>query len=111
MGADTLSIVNVKGSSIARESDMVIYTHAGPEISVASTKAYIVQLAVFYLISFALAYAHGTISKEECMRLTKELQEVPNLIDVILKTPDNCQYVASQLINDENLLYIGRSQE
>ena len=108
MGADTLSIVNVKGSSIARESDMVIYTHAGPEISVASTKAYIVQLAVFYLISFALAYAHGTISKEECMRLTKELQEVPNLIDIILKTPDNCQYVASQLINDENLLYIGR---
>ena len=100
-GAETLSIVNVKGSSIARESDMVLYTHAGPEISVASTKAYIVQLSVFYLLSFAIAYAHGAISKEECMRLTAELQNVP-------KTPDNCQYVASQLVNKENLLYIGR---
>lgn len=108
MGADTLSIVNVKGSSIARESDMVLYTHAGPEISVASTKAYIVQLSVFYLLAFAIAYANEKISKEECKRLTAELQNVPNMIDVILKTPDNCQYVASQLINDENLLYIGR---
>lgn len=107
-GAETLSIVNVKGSSIARESDMVIYTHAGPEISVASTKAYIVQLSVFYLLSFAIAYAHGAISKEECMRLTAELQNVPNMLEVVLKTPDNCQYVASQLVNKENLLYIGR---
>ncbi|MGN0595199.1 MAG: glutamine--fructose-6-phosphate transaminase (isomerizing), partial [Hominimerdicola sp.] len=107
-GADTLSIVNVKGSSIARESDMVIYTHAGPEISVASTKAYIVQLAVFYLLAFELSYARGAISKEECMRLTKQLENVPNMIDVILKTPDNCQFVASQLVGDENLLYIGR---
>ena len=105
-GAETLSIVNVKGSS--RESDMVLYTHAGPEISVASTKAYIVQLSVFYLLSFAIAYAHGAISKEECMRLTAELQNVPNMLEVVLKTPDNCQYVASQLVNKENLLYIGR---
>lgn len=107
-GADTLSIVNVKGSSIARESDMVIYTHAGPEISVASTKAYIVQLAVFYLLAFELSYARGAIFKEECMRLTKQLENVPNMIDVILKTPDNCQFVASQLVGNENLLYIGR---
>ena len=107
-GAETLSIVNVKGSSIARESDMVLYTHAGPEISVASTKAYIVQLSVFYLLSFAIAYAHGAISKEECMRLTAELQNVPNMLEVVLRTPDNCQYVASQLVNKENLLYIGR---
>ena len=85
-GAETLSIVNVKGSSIARESDMVLYTHAGPEISVASTKAYIVQLSVFYLLSFAIAYAHGAISKEECMRLTAELQNVPNMLEVVLKT-------------------------
>lgn len=62
-GAETLSIVNVKGSSIARESDMVLYTHAGPEISVASTKAYIVQLSVFYLLSFAIAYAHRSYLK------------------------------------------------
>ena len=74
----------------------------------ASTKAYIVQLSVFYLLSFAIAYAHGAISKEECMRLTAELQNVPNMLEVVLKTPDNCQYVASQLVNKENLLYIGR---
>lgn len=107
-GADTLSIVNVKGSSIARESDMVLYTHAGPEISVASTKAYMVQLSVFYLIAFALAYADGKISIEECKRLTSELQNVPAVIDKILEKPGDCQYVASQLVNSENLLYIGR---
>lgn len=107
-GADTLAIVNVKGSSIARDSDMVIYTHAGPEISVASTKAYMVQLAVFYLIAFSIAYAHEKISEEECKRLVAELQSVPDVIEEILKTPDNCQYVASQLVNAENLLYIGR---
>ncbi|MBO5448990.1 MAG: glutamine--fructose-6-phosphate transaminase (isomerizing) [Ruminococcus sp.] len=107
-GADTLSIVNVKGSSIARESDMVLYTHAGPEISVASTKAYMVQLSVFYLIAFALAYADGKISTEECKRLTSELQTVPEVIDKILEKPGDCQYVASQLVNSENLLYIGR---
>ena len=107
-GADTLSIVNVKGSSIARESDMVLYTHAGPEISVASTKAYMVQLAVFYLISFALAYANDKITEDECKRLVKQLQEVPEQIEKILETPEDCQYVASQLVNADNLLYIGR---
>lgn len=106
--ADTLAIVNVKGSSIARTADMVIYTHAGPEISVASTKAYMVQLSVFYLIAFSLAYAVGKITKDECIRLTSELQNVPYVIEEILKKPDECQYVASQLVNSENLLYIGR---
>ena len=87
---------------------MVIYTHAGPEISVASTKAYMVQLSVFYLIAFSLAYAVGKITKDECIRLTSELQNVPYVIEEILKKPDECQYVASQLVNSENLLYIGR---
>lgn len=108
MGADTLAIVNVVGSSIAREADMVVYTHAGPEISVASTKAYSVQISVFYLIAFLLAYVKGAISEEECRRLTAVLENVPNMIDVILKQEKNCQYIASQLISSENLLYIGR---
>ena len=108
MGADTLAIVNVVGSSIAREADMVIYTHAGPEISVASTKAYSVQVAVFYLFAFELAYARGAISKEECMRLTKELQSIPTMLDVVLKQDQICKYVSSTLVNAENLLYIGR---
>ena len=108
IGADTLAIVNVVGSSIAREADMVIYTHAGPEISVASTKAYSVQVAVFYLFAFELAYARGAISKEECMRLTKELQSIPTMLDVVLKQDQICKYVSSTLVNAENLLYIGR---
>lgn len=108
VGADTLAIVNVKGSSIAREADMVLYTHAGPEISVASTKAYIVQIAVFYLIAFELAFAKGAISEEECRRLTGVLQSVPGLINVVLQQAEQCKYIASKLINAGNLLYIGR---
>lgn len=108
LGADTLAIVNVVGSSIAREADMVIYTHAGPEISVASTKAYSVQISVFYLLAFLLSYVKNMISEDECKRLTSVLESVPNMIDVILKQEKSCQYVASQLINSENLLYIGR---
>lgn len=107
-GASTLAIVNVKGSSIAREADFVLYTHAGPEIAVASTKAYMVQLAVMYLFAFELAHAKGTLSTEECKRLTGELCNIPNLVESILKQKDNCQYVAYQLVNSENLLYIGR---
>lgn len=107
-GAATLAIVNVKGSSIAREADHVIYTHAGPEIAVASTKAYMVQLAVMYLFAFELAHAKGTLSEEECKRLTAELCEIPKAIESVLAQKDNCQYVASQLVNSENLLYIGR---
>lgn len=108
VGADTLAIVNVKGSSIAREADMVLYTHAGPEISVASTKAYIVQIAVFYLIAFELAFAKDAISEEECRRLTGVLQSVPDLINVVLQQAEQCKYIASKLINAGNLLYIGR---
>ena len=108
LGADTLAIVNAKGSSIAREADMVLYTHAGPEISVASTKAYMVQLAVFYLIAFELSYARGAISEEECRKYIKLLENVPNEIKSMLENPEKSQYVASKLIASENLLYIGR---
>ena len=69
-GAKTLSIVNVKGSSIARESDYVLYTHAGPEIAVASTKAYIVQLAALYLFAMRFAYVTNKITKEETKKMT-----------------------------------------
>ncbi len=107
-GAKTLAVVNVKGSSIAREADMVIYTHAGPEISVACTKAYSVQLAVMYLLAFSLAYEKGRITKDRCMELTKALQAIPNQIAQTLETEDTCQYVASKLVNADSLLYIGR---
>lgn len=108
VGADTLAIVNVKGSSIAREADMVIYTHAGPEISVASTKAYIVQISVFYLLAFELAFAKNAITEDECRRLTQVLASTPELINVVLQQAEQCKYIASKLVNADNLLYIGR---
>ena len=108
-GAKTLAIVNAKGSSIAREADMLIYTHAGPEIAVASTKAYMVQLAVMYLFAFELALAKNKITGEECKSLVNSLLEVPEKVQETLdKVLDECQYAGSSLINAESLLYIGR---
>ena len=107
-GAATLSIVNVKGSTIARESDMVIYTHAGPEISVASTKAYSVQLSIMYILAFELAFVKGKISEEECRNLTKQLSNIPEKLTEVLKLKERCQFIASRLVNAESLLYIGR---
>ncbi len=107
-GAKVLAIVNVKGSSIAREADMVLYTHAGPEISVASTKAFSVQMSVMYLLAFEMAYAKGCISKEECMRLTSELTNIPAKIEETMKCEKTVKYVASKLITAQSLLYIGR---
>ena len=108
LGADTLGIVNAKGSAIAREADMVLYTHAGPEISVASTKAYMVQLAVFYLLAFRLSYVRGAITGEQCRAYTEKLLGIPELIEKILEKPETCQFAASRLVADEHLLYIGR---
>ena len=108
VGAATLAVVNVVGSSIAREADMVIYTHAGPEISVATTKAYMVQISVMYLLAFELAYANGTIDKERCMELTAQLGQMPDIIRETLELKDTCSFVASKLVNAESLLYIGR---
>ena len=109
MGAKTLAIVNVKGSSIAREADMVIYTHAGPEIAVASTKAYMVQLSVIYLLAFEMAYAKGLVDKKKCAQLTSELVKMPQIIeDTIDSVVDMCQYVSTKLITADSLLYIGR---
>lgn len=108
LGASTLGIVNAKGSSIARESDMLIYTHAGPEIAVASTKAYMVQLSVMYLFTFELALAKEKIDEAECRRLIGLLRQTPDLIASILESADACQKISSQLINADHLLYIGR---
>lgn len=107
-GAKVLSIINVKGSSIARESDMVLYTHAGPEISVASTKAFSVQMAVMYLFAFEMAFAKGCITKEECMRLTKALESIPEMLEKTMECEQKCKYVASKLVTAQSLLYIGR---
>ncbi|MGN0327633.1 MAG: glutamine--fructose-6-phosphate transaminase (isomerizing) [Lachnospira sp.] len=107
-GADTMAIVNVKGSSIAREADMVVYTHAGPEISVASTKAYMVQVSIMYLLAFELAYANGKFTEETCREYTEKLEEMPDIIDEAILLKEKCQFAASKLVNADSLLYIGR---
>ena len=109
LGAKVMGVVNAKGSSIARESDMLVYTHAGPEIAVASTKAYMVQIAVMYLLSFELAFAKGKIDEAECKRLTAELMAMPERIGEIIKSTDEISHEAAKgLIDAESLLYIGR---
>lgn len=108
LGADTLALVNVKGSSIAREADMVMYTHAGPEISVASTKAFTVQISMMYLLAFKLAYAKKIITKEKCMAYVSKLSDIPSVIERCLEDKKNSQFAASKIMNADSLLYIGR---
>ena len=108
-GATTLAIVNAKGSSIAREADMLIYTLAGPEIAVASTKAYITQLSVVYLFAFELALAKETVSVAECKRLVSSLMKMPDAVQYVIDNcEEKCKYIATKLITADSLLYIGR---
>lgn len=110
-GAKTLSIVNVKGSAIARESDYVFYTHAGPEIAVASTKAYTAQLSAFYILAFRFAYAKGCVTKEEVSNYLKELNGVVPAIEEVLKQADYFKKISKELIYTENLFFIGRGMD
>lgn len=107
-GAFTLAIVNVVGSSIAREADSVIYTWAGPEIAVASTKAYSVQLSILYLLAFRIAFANNKISKEKVKELTAQLLTVPDKMKEILDDTTKCKFCASKFQNSHNLFFIGR---
>ncbi len=108
VGADTLAIVNVVGSSIAREAKMVMYTYAGPEISVASTKAYMVQCAFMYLLAFRVAFARGRIDETECRRLISVLETIPDKISDVISDLDPYKKAASKLMGADSLLYIGR---
>ncbi len=108
IGADTLAIVNVVGSSIAREAKMVMYTLAGPEISVCSTKAYMVQAAFMYLLAFRVAFAREKIDEETCKQLIAEMLEIPSKVQLCVDDQAQYQRVASKLISADSLLYIGR---
>lgn len=108
LGAATLAVVNVKYSAIAREADMCIHTLAGPEIAVASTKAYSVQIASLYLLAFRFAFARGAISAEELKTLTARLSTAPKAIADVIENANECQFIASQLVNTETLFFIGR---
>ena len=107
-GAKTLAVVNVKGSSIARESDYVLYTHAGPEIAVASTKAYTAQLAALYLLVFRFAYVAGKISAEEVSGYMKELDGVGELIEKVLERKEQVKELSKRLTPVQDLFFIGR---
>jgi glucosamine--fructose-6-phosphate aminotransferase (isomerizing) len=109
LGARVLSIVNVVGSVIASESDWCLYTWAGPEIAVATTKAYSTQLAVTYLVTLFLAETRGTITKEEYAELVDGLQSLPSKLQETLKQKENIQYLASIYFNKEDIFFIGRN--
>ena len=108
-GARILSIVNVVGSSIARESDDVLYTWAGPEIAVATTKAFSTQLAVVYLIGLYCAEALGTLDEAEYDRIVSELLLIPTKLEQILDNRADIQYFASLYFNHPSIFFIGRN--
>ena len=107
-GVPVLAIVNVVGSSIARAADYVLYTYAGPEIAVASTKAYMVQLCVLYLFALRLAYARGRLSAAETRRYTAQLLRAPEIVRARLADCDQIKYLASRYMNTQSCFFIGR---
>ena len=109
LGARVLSIVNVVGSTIARESDDVLYTWAGPEIAVATTKAFSTQLAVVYLIGLYCAGKLGTLPREEYDAILAELQAIPDKMEEILDNRADIQYFASLYFNHPSIFFIGRN--
>ena len=107
-GAKTLAITNVVGSSIAREADQVVYTWAGPEIAVASTKAYTTQLVLFFMLALYMAEIKGMIAPKRTAELVEHLQEIPSQISEILSDVDPIKTFAKQYGFNEDVFYIGR---
>ena len=107
-GIRTFGIVNVVGSSIAREADSVFYTLAGPEISVATTKAYSTQLIAVYVLALQLALVKGKLSQEQYVGYIEELQTIPNKIAKILEDKERIQWFAAKQANAKDIFFIGR---
>ena len=107
-GIRTMAIVNVVGSSIAREADHVFYTLAGPEISVATTKAYSTQLIASYVLALQMALVRGKISEEQCESYIKELKTLPDKIGRIIEDKERLQWFASKQANAKDIFFIGR---
>ncbi len=108
-GALTLGVVNVVGSSIAKECDNVLYTWAGPEIAVATTKGYSTQLAALYLMGIYFANVLGTIDASSARNLTEQLLLLPSKLEEVLEQQETIQYLASQYFNRESIFFIGRN--
>ena len=109
LGGRTLAVVNVVGSSIAREADDVLYTWAGPEIAVATTKAYSTQLALMNLIALYLGDLLGTVEKSEYDQILSEMERLPENVEKVLESIENVKYFASRYFNHESIFFIGRN--
>lgn len=107
-GAFIFGVVNVVGSSIARISHAGAYTHAGPEIGVASTKAFTAQLAVLTMMALKIAHAKGTIPEVRYLHLLNELQAVPDKVTTLLQSANDIQKIAERYQHARDFLYLGR---
>jgi glucosamine--fructose-6-phosphate aminotransferase (isomerizing) len=107
-GATLLSICNVVGSMAARQSDCVLYTHAGPEIGVASTKAFTTQLAALGALALHLGGLRGVLPEDEARRFARELRRLPDLLEQVLHRNDEIRAMAARLCSYRNFLYLGR---
>ena len=107
-GARTLAICNVVEASLARDADGVIYTHAGPEIGVASTKAFVTQLVILFLLSLRMGRELGVLSRKEGKTLVKELIRLPHLMEEILKSSKQVAQIAKKYLHTRDFLYLGR---
>ena len=107
-GARVLSITNVVGSSIARESDDIFYTWAGPEIAVASTKAYTTQLMAFYMIALNLAMTKGSITEEEYFKMIDILKGMPSKVEKVLECDKFVEEIAAEIKDKNDIFYLGR---
>ena len=110
-GMRTLGIVNVEGSSIAREADNVVYTKAGPEIAVATTKAFTAQLMVMYVLATKFAYVRGNIDDKKLKYYIKELQALPDKVSELLAKKERIQWIASRYANATDAFFIGRGSD
>ena len=110
-GARTLAITNVVGSSITREASDVIYTYAGPEIAVASTKAYTSQLIVFYMLALYLAQEKNTLDEEKIDLVKSEILNISSKINTVLKDSDSIQNIAKVLCEKKDVFFLGRSYD
>ncbi len=107
-GARTLAICNTVGSTIPRESDAVLYTYAGPEIAVASTKAFLTQIIAAYLVGLYLAQVRGTMFEDEIRGILTDLDDMPNKVDLVLDTTENVRELARSLADATSVLFLGR---
>jgi len=107
-GSKTMAICNVVGSMITREAAGTIYTHAGPEIGVASTKAFTAQLTALYLFALYLGEVRGTISDEQARKLVHELTRIPGKLEHLLTHEEDCEDLAKQYVRSQDFLFLGR---